>query len=271
MRVTQQTRIAGRAREIDAGGVRLAVTEYDGNGPDVLFVHGIGGRGATWWPLLDALAPHVRPITLDLRGHGASAKPERGYLLPDHAADLAAVVDALALDRPRIVGHSLGALVILEWAVAHPNRAAALVLEDPPLRGAPDPDGAFDWWLTLNALPVPEGAALIEQHEPGLPAEFYWAVAESMAGTARAVFLELRDAPQDPATDRLARLGVIASPILLLHGDVGTGGMVYQEDADRCARLLPQARIRRLPGAGHSLHAEHPEAFLRAVVPFLTQ
>src|SRR5688500_14402682 len=106
--MVNQPRTPGHERRLRAGEIELAITEYQADGPPLLLLHGIGSRGVSWWPVLDRLARQARPIALDLRGHGASDKPETGYLLPDYAADLAALVHALGLDRPAILGHSLG-------------------------------------------------------------------------------------------------------------------------------------------------------------------
>src|SRR5688572_5920680 len=130
---------AGRERTIAAGDVEIAVTEFPNPGrPPVVLLHGIGSRGQSWWPVIDPLAARFHLYQLDLRGHGASGKPSSGYLVEHYAADLDAALDVLALEEPRIVGHSLGALAALVWASERPAQAAALVIEDPSLRVRPD-------------------------------------------------------------------------------------------------------------------------------------
>ena len=105
---------------VDASGISLAVTEYESAAPDaatVVLVHGIGSRGVSWFPVIDDLAQSHRVITFDLRGHGESAKPERGYLLPDYARDLEGLLTAL---QPR---------------TATDHRTLARRPDDPPLGG----------------------------------------------------------------------------------------------------------------------------------------
>lgn len=272
--MTSEPRTPSRQRRLAGRGATLAVTEYDGDGPPLVLLHGIGSRGVSWWPVVDALAANVRLYALDLRGHGASDRPAAGYLFPDYAADLAAVVDGLDLARPAVLGHSLGGLVALTWAADHPDGAAALVVEDPSLRTVPGILTAFDGWMALNALSVEEAAAVYRREHPDWTDADCRRRAESITAVAPAVFAELRaDAAAVLAAadgrDRIAPLAAIRCPVLLVHGDPETGGMVAPADADRLVATLPDVRLVRIPGGGHDLHRERTEAFLAAVVPFL--
>src|SRR4051794_37921018 len=97
-------------RTIDAAGVPILITEFPRPGaPPVVMLHGIGSRGQSWWPVIDELAERFHLFQVDLRGHGGSGRPDRGYLLEDYAADLDVILDTLELAEPRILGHSLGA------------------------------------------------------------------------------------------------------------------------------------------------------------------
>lgn len=275
MEQREEPRTPGRKRRVAVGGgVELAVTEYGAvDAPAVVLLHGIGSRGVSWWPVVDALAASFRLIVVDLRGHGASTKPAVGYLLADYAADLEGLLVALAIGRPRLLGHSLGGLVALEWEVRQPGRAAAIVVEDSPLRTEPGVLAAFDGWLELNALTVQEASAHFRTEHPAWNAEECRRRAESITGTARSVFTELRaDAAGRLASGRLERfadLATIRSPVLLVHGDIGAGGMVGTEDAARFAATVAESRVVRVAGAGHSIHREWAVEFLAAVAPFL--
>jgi pimeloyl-ACP methyl ester carboxylesterase len=272
--MTGQPRTPARERAVGTNGITLAVTEYGEAGPPLVLIHGIGSRSVSWWPVVDALAARFRLFALDLRGHGASDKPERGYLLPDYGADLAGALDDLGLDRPLILGHSLGGLVALNWAVDHPARAAAIALEDTALRSQPEVLRAFDGWLALNAMGIEEATAYFRGEHPDWTEEDCRRRAESIIGTARGVFAELRDdAEENIATgrDRLGPLAAIRSPVLLVHGDPAAGSMVVPADAARLAATLPDARLARVPGAGHGIHRDNTVAFLAAVVPFLAE
>ncbi len=265
-----------RSHRVSAGTVTLAVTEYEGpdGAPSLLLLHGIGSRGSSWWPVIDDLAGHFRLLVADLRGHGDSDKPPRGYLLPDYAADLDGLLRALGLDRPLILGHSLGGIIALTWAVDHPDTAAAIALEDTGLRGGPELKPAFDGWIALASMTPERAAAYYAGEHPDWSADDCRRRAESITAVPAAVFTELRDENLRPAAergDRVASLAGIRSPLLLVHGDSTAGGMVHPEDVARFAATVAGARVARVPGAGHSVHRDYPEAFLAVVVPFLAE
>lgn len=266
----------GRERAIASGGVEIAVTEFPNPGrPPVVLLHGIGSRGQSWWPVVDPLAARFHLYQLDLRGHGASGKPAAGYLIEHYAADLDAALDALDLQEgePRILGHSLGALVALSWASEHPSRAAALVVEDPSLRVPPDIVAAFDGWQQLAALTPAQAAAWYRQEYPDWSDDDCLRRAETITSTAPGVFAELRAEAQEAlargTTDRMHILSRVQSPTLLLYGSVELGSMVAPADAERFVEIMPRGRAIQLPGAGHSLHRDASDAFLKAVIPFL--
>jgi pimeloyl-ACP methyl ester carboxylesterase len=99
-----------------------------GEGPDVVFVHGITGNLAIWHlHLVPALAGRFRTLTYDLRGHGLSSTPPTGYSLDDMAGDLLELLDALAIERPVVIGHSYGADIGLYLAANHPDRVAEVI------------------------------------------------------------------------------------------------------------------------------------------------
>ena len=107
-------------------GKELAV-EIDGQGPVVLLVHGLGGTSNFYQPQAEVLAESFRVIRPDLEGSGRS--PVTGPLSIDGLADdLAALLDQLDVDNARVVGHSLGTLVVRTLAARHPTKVSALAL-----------------------------------------------------------------------------------------------------------------------------------------------
>jgi pimeloyl-ACP methyl ester carboxylesterase len=257
-------------RRVAVGEIALAVAEYGAAGPPLVLVHGIGSRGVSWWPVIDALATEFRLVVPDLRGHGYSDKPSTGYLPTDYAADLAALVDALGLKHPSIIGHSLGGIVTLTWALFHPDSAKRIVLEDVPLRGGSRAAPQFDEWIALAGMTVEGAAAHFRREYPDWTDEDCRRRAESITATSPAVFTELRDMSiEEGGADRIAMLAAIRSPVLFVRGDPETGSRVVPADAERLVATVPDARLVRIPGGSHSLHRDQTEAFLAAVVPFL--
>lgn len=274
--MSSQPRTQTQERTVTVNGVEVAVTEYPRpDRPALVLLHGIGSRGESWWPVADALAEQFHLYQVDLRGHGASAKPESGYQMATLVADLDAVLEALGLQRPLVMGHSLGALITLLWASEHPGKAAAIVLEDPPLRVRPEILEAFDGWQQLAALTPEQAAAWYQQENPGWSLEDCLRRAETITSTSPGVFADLRaesaDALANGTTDRLPSLATIASPALLLRGNPEFGGMTDPGDASRFEETVSGSTVVYIAEAGHGLHRDAIDPFLAAVLPFLRQ
>jgi pimeloyl-ACP methyl ester carboxylesterase len=100
----------------------------EGRGPATALIHGLGGFAESWRHNIPELARHGRVIALDLPGSGRSAKPRRAYTLEFLARSLDRLLDALGVDRVRLVGHSLGGAVAARYALDHPGRVERLAL-----------------------------------------------------------------------------------------------------------------------------------------------
>ena len=128
--------LLGKSRFVQANGLRHHLLEY---GPKdatpVLILPGIPSPAPTWEFVARELADDYRVFTADIRGRGLSDNPPSGYTLPDYAADAAGVIEALGLDRPIVLGHSMGARIATALGALHPDSAGALVIVDPPLTG----------------------------------------------------------------------------------------------------------------------------------------
>jgi aminoacrylate hydrolase len=103
-------------------------TEISGQGPDLLLVAGLGGKGSFWNAQTPVLAKHFRVITHDHRGTGASSKSRIVYSAMQMADDLIRLMDALHIERADIVGHSTGGAVGQHIALRYPDRLRRLVL-----------------------------------------------------------------------------------------------------------------------------------------------
>lgn len=252
------------------GDVPIHATVHPGAGPALVLLHGISGSGEAWLPVTGALGKHFTPVTFDMRGHGESGKPDSGYLYDDYIDDLDRLLAFLGLDRPLIMGHSLGGLVTLWWAARHPAQAAALVIEDSPLRSGEEFRPAFDNWIRLNSLPKDELREHYASSHPSWKPEVLDRRTHQMHVTAPAVFTELKaDSMANHGVDRIAEIEHIESPTLLVHGDLETGGMVHSDDAKTFAERLRNASVVRLRGANHHLHMDRMRDFLDVAIPFL--
>jgi pimeloyl-ACP methyl ester carboxylesterase len=121
------------SRFIETNGIRLHYLEAGGNGPTLLLMPGLTANAHSFEGVLAAgLADRLRVLALDLRGRGQTDKPDGGYTLGDHAADVIGVLDGLGIDSVNLGGHSFGGLLTYQLAAAYPERVRRCVVIDAP-------------------------------------------------------------------------------------------------------------------------------------------
>ena len=121
------TPIPTEVRKVDVGDAEIH-TEIAGEGPDLLLVAGLGGRGAFWHKQVQEFARHFRVITFDHRGCGESTPDKVVYGAEHMAKDVLALMDAMGIQRASLVGHSTGGAIGQHIALGHPERLGKLVL-----------------------------------------------------------------------------------------------------------------------------------------------
>lgn len=124
---------------LERDGVRLAYEEVGSGDPPMVFIHGWICDHSYFAPQADFFSRWHRVVSVDLRGHGESDRPDGRYTIEALADDVAWVHGELGIERSLVVGHSMGALIALAMASAHPGLVAKAVLVDPaPLAAPPE-------------------------------------------------------------------------------------------------------------------------------------
>jgi N-formylmaleamate deformylase len=257
------------SRWVTSGDVRLHVLDYGGEGRPVLVLPGITSPAVTWDFLVRALPDGLRYVVPDVRGRGLSDRSDGAYAMSDYAADAKAVVEALGLERPIVLAHSMGAWIGAHFAAAHPDLVGELVLVDPPLSGP----GRDPYPTSLDAF-----LAQLHEGQRGTTADevrrFYPRWPESEL-ELRARWLPTCDEQAVVETHRGFHTGdffdvwpQLAGSPLLVRG--GASPVVTDAGAEELAQALPAAQVVTVPNAGHMVPWDEFDAFLAPVGSFLT-
>ena len=256
------------------GGLRLHVREWGkADGPPILFIHGLSQNHLCWAKQYQSsLADEFRLVAYDLRGHGMSEAP----LEPEHytdsalwAADVAAIIEQLGLDRPVLVGWSYGGFIICDYLRAHGqdriaavDLAAGAVKLGPAAFGTLIGPGFLDHFADATADDLPtnirgmRGLVKGWPVRPYPPEEVETLLCSSMAVPARIrANLAAREIDGD---DVLRALKV---PVLVTQGRADT--VVLPAMAEHVLATCPVAEASWYDGVGHTPHLEQPERFNR--------
>jgi non-heme chloroperoxidase len=234
----------------------------------MLFLHGLSDSCHSFETVLAHLPATVRAVVPSQRGHGDASAPE-SYRLSDFASDLEGLMDALALDRAILVGHSMGTAVAQRFAIDHPDRVLGLVLVGAFAALARNPDCVAFGETSIAPLSDPIDPAFVRAFQEStlarpVPKAFLdRVVAESLKVPARvwtAAWSELI------ATDLTPDLSRIAGPTLLVWGD--RDEMMLRAEQEILLRSIPAARLVIFAGAGHAPHWEEPEHFAAQIAEF---
>jgi pimeloyl-ACP methyl ester carboxylesterase len=255
--------------------VELGAAEY-GAGPPLAILHGLFGSGRNWRSVAQHLAAHHRVLTFDLRNHGASPWAD-GMSYGEMVEDLRATLRARGIESAAVLGHSMGGKVAMLMALLHPGEVDRLVIVD--IAPAANPPNLLAYIRAMRA---------VDLRGVKRRAEVDVALAGVVPDPAERAFLlqNLVVIDEKPARWRL-NLEAIERDFSEIVGfpdlPVGTAyrgpalfvvgarsNYIQPEHEPGIQRLFPEARIIRIEGAGHWVHAEQPQAFLQTVIPFLS-
>jgi len=219
-------------------------------------------------------------IMPDTRGHGLSGNPKGDYSVESRSADLAGLIGALGLDRPVIMGHSLGAETTLYTAANYPELVGGVILEDPLilLPGEPIYPGVVDYkkfmspmvqtLTTFKILPGPQGEDLVRRMYQGWSDDELKPWIESKKRLNDDFLFSLKDIDFESTTFVIFER--ISCPALLIIGDKRKGSIISQEAASVAKKYLPGLKISHIKGASHNIRREQFDKYIKEVKDFLT-
>lgn len=245
---------------LTANGLSIHYARTGGDKPPLVLAHGFSDSGACWASLVGVLAADYDVVCYDARGHGESEVPSGGYSGEEQADDLLGLIDALELDRPILMGHSMGGDTVAWAAVKQPGRLRAAVLEDSGIpwgaMGAEQREGMrkgmLSWIRGLKTQSLDELIQLVASNDPGWPSEDRRPWAESKLQLSEAAIEGFASAERRDVT---AHYPDVDLPILLLKADAASDERARHSDI---VKRLPRGTIVHVEGAGHNVRRDQP-------------
>lgn len=248
-------------------GIRIHYLDYPGPQPAIVLLHGLSANAAEFGGLIcEGLNESHRLVAPDLRGRGRSGKPETGYSMPEHAAEVIALLDHLGLETVVMGGHSFGALLSIYLAAHYPDRITRVIVIDAAIVFHPDTENLLKPSLARLARVLPSADAYLNEMKSAAHVNGVWDTAiegyyraelhENPDGTAQsltsanAVEQALRGVGLEDWADLVSR---VKHPVLLLnasepYGPPGSPPLVPPEHARTTAAAFPHCRYVAVPG-----------------------
>ena len=246
-----------------------------GSGPDLIILHGLFGSQQNWQPLARRLSGQFRVHTVDLRNHGASPHhDEVNY--PLMAGDLLKFMDHAEISKAALLGHSLGGKVAMQFALLHPDRLRQLVIVDIAPRAYESiHDEVFHG---LRSLDLPrlrtrtQADEALAAHIPNHAMRRFLLtnlMFDLETGPRWRVNLEALHAQREQLIASVVGMVPFCKPTLFIRG--GRSDYIGEEDRGPIQTMFPEATLETIEDAGHWVHADSPEAFLKCLLEFLTR
>ena len=246
-----------------------------GEGPTVVFLHGIGGNRTNWHDQLPVFAAAgYRAVSWDARGYGLSDDYEGALDFADFSHDLARLLDHLEVERAHLAGLSMGGRILQDFYPRYPDRVATLVLcaTFPGFDAALTPEKRAEF-VRLRKEPLVSGkeprdiAPVVAKTLIGPRATdlHFQRLVDSMTMLHKESYIKTIEA--STLYDRSASLPDIAAPTLLVFGGADT--LAVPAVGERMAAEIPDARLIVIPEAGHLVNIEFPAVFNERVLAFL--
>jgi pimeloyl-ACP methyl ester carboxylesterase len=268
-----------------ANGIRLHYWRTGGAKPPLVMAHGSSDDGLCWTNLAKEFQDRYDIIMFDARGHGLSDPPTAADPPDVQVEDLAGLIKALKLEKPILMGHSMGSASVAHFAAKYPDVPRAVILEDPALVRPATPPGAAPGTSASAAAATPAPTPTPEERQANLLARNNLTEAELVAGCMKnspkwgqaeceiwapskrrhhPYTIRVNNAARPPMKELLPK---ITAPTLILKADA-QGELRTQNE--EIARLLPKGKIVHIVGAGHNVRREGKTETIEVLRAFLS-
>jgi len=257
-----------------ANGIRIHYWRTGGDKPVMVMAHGSSDNGLCWTNLARELVADYDIIMFDARGHGLSDPPSKSDGPDAQCEDLAGLIRALELEKPILMGHSMGSSSVAWLAARYPDVPGAVILEDPGLiprssgntrssASEADIENARARIVERNNMSTEAMVAQCMKNDPqwGKCECEFWAPSKKLHHPNNAY---RRFGGRGPEKSEL--FPMITAPTLILKADAQ--GEVREKN-EELAALLPNGRIVHVEGARHNVRRDQKEGLLQALTAFL--
>lgn len=248
-----------------------------------IFLHGLMGYGINWRTIAKGLEATERVLIFDQRGHGKSLKPLTGYAPADYADDVAILMQELGWEKVILVGHSMGGRNALSFASKFPEKVERLVIEDIGPEGNLSAVDYYKWLLGIVPTPFESKKAAKEffmnefkplikgktENPETLGAYFYSNIIDTPEGKADWRFSKeaiLKTVLEGRARDQWDDLRSLNMPTLIIRGE--NSKELSRDVFQRMLVANPNIEGLEIPNAGHWVHSDQPEEFLKSIRKF---
>jgi len=255
-----------------ANGLRLHYWRTGSDKPAFVMAHGFSDDGLCWTNFAKEFEADFEVILTDARGHGLSDPPTEADGPDAQCEDLAGIIGELHLEKPVVMGHSMGSASVTWFAARYPDLPRAVLLEDPRLTPWPPRATGTDnerakrraGVLAQNNRPHHELVAHCLKQNPhwGQSECEYWARSKRLYPPNT---VSMSPGRRPPMSELLPQ---ITAPTLILKADAEGEQRAQNEQV---AALLPQGRLVHVEGAGHCVRRDRKEASLEVVRRFLSE
>lgn len=249
----------------------LIHTQHSGEGRPLLLIHGSVCDYRYWRWQMEALAKGYHVLAPSLRGYWPAPIRDHDPLfsVKQHADDLAVLLDALAPNEQAVIlGHSRGAQVAVELAIAQPERIAGLILADPGFRFSDEPETQSLHADTLTLLQQGHSEEALSRFVNSVNGQDIWKVMVSWFKTMVLdnAFTLLSQYSEMNKAVSVSALQQIECPVLLVQGTQSP--LRYRSRIERISKLLPMAHVETIPQASHGMNLANPKVFNEHVLNF---